>query len=125
MGISMERKIKGVFQNAPSILAGPVNKLLFYGEGGCLVLGVSPVAGVGEGSKERETGACTSRRLQDYGVLPVRRDAPTVPEQSGRILWDHDGDCPKFWPLPPALPSPSPPRTASAVAQAPIASRSG
>lgn len=39
VGMSMKRKMKGVLQDVPFILAGPVNKLLFYGEGCCVVLG--------------------------------------------------------------------------------------
>lgn len=39
MGISVKRKIKGVFQNIPFILAGAVKKSWVYGKGCCLVLG--------------------------------------------------------------------------------------
>lgn len=85
MDNSTKRKIK-VFLNKPFLLAGPVRKLRFWGEGSCTVLGFLLWLGREKGVRNEELqhahpGVCS---------IPVccgQRGTAMVLEPSRRILW--------------------------------------
>lgn len=84
-----KRKIK-VFLNKSFLLAGPVRKLRFWGEGSCKVLGFLLWLGREKGTRNRE--------LQHSSLLWTERDS----HGAGAFQKDSVGDQLRFWLLPPS-----------------------